>query len=449
MVTASSPFGIDFLPDPESAVQTKAMGQDAVASESFAPRLILGFGLLLAILAGVAWLVLTQSKRMANSFDQILNNHSFAAGLAAQAIHDSEANNIIASRITAADNTGAAESLRASLEASSQNVDRLIGKLSQTMDCDEERALLKAVLDSRARYQDNRARALAFLFKNPGSMAGRLDLFRQLQPFMVDYQLAWNELLQFELNQTGREAREAKASNQRSVSRMFTLLALAVLAASMVAILTSQGLTRASAARQAAQLALRRTNGDLERRVGERTRELAESTALLDATVGSTGDGILVVGLDGKRLLQNRRTAELWAIPPSVLENSDPRAQAQFIVGATANPQEFQDKLNYYYSHPLEKGVDEIELKDGTILERITGPVFAGNGRNYGRIWTFRDITQRKGMERAVQQTNESFMLFLNMRGMPKPFSIAPDALSMPTGRPARDCSTRVRNFCA
>jgi PAS domain S-box-containing protein len=50
----------------------------------------------------------------------------------------------------------------------------------------------------------------------------------------------------------------------------------------------------------------------------------------------------------------------------------------------------------HYYAHPEEKGQDEVRLKDGTILDRITAPVLDQEGRNYGRIWTFRDVTQRK-----------------------------------------------------
>ena len=45
------------------------------------------------------------------------------------------------------------------------------------------------------------------------------------------------------------------------------------------------------------------------------------------------------------------------------------------------------------------KQADEIELTDGTILDRYSAPVLGSDGQYYGRIWSFRDITKRKHAE--------------------------------------------------
>src|SRR5208337_1871544 len=45
----------------------------------------------------------------------------------------------------------------------------------------------------------------------------------------------------------------------------------------------------------------------------------------------------------------------------------------------------------------------EIELKDGTILDRYSSPVVGKDGKHYGRIWTFRDITERKRTEEQLR----------------------------------------------
>jgi hypothetical protein len=39
---------------------------------------------------------------------------------------------------------------------------------------------------------------------------------------------------------------------------------------------------------------------------------------------------------------------------------------------------------------------DEVELANGTILDRYTAPVQSEKGQLYGRIWTFRDVTEQK-----------------------------------------------------
>ena len=69
----------------------------------------------------------------------------------------------------------------------------------------------------------------------------------------------------------------------------------------------------------------------------------------------------------------------------------------------------FLAKVRYLNSHLSEISRDEIELKDGTILDRYSSPVVDQRGKYYGRIWTFRDITSEKKTERALQTAEEKF----------------------------------------
>ncbi|MGA2248869.1 MAG: CHASE sensor domain-containing protein, partial [Verrucomicrobiota bacterium] len=148
---------------------------------------------------------------------------------------------------------------------------------------------------------------------------------------------------------------------------------------------------------------------NLERRVGERTQELAESLSVLNATLGSTADGIHVVNPQGKIIFQNRRTAEFWKIPPAIAESDDDNAQIRYVMNATTDPARFAEQVAYYYAHPNEKGQDEVQLKDGTMMERITAPVLDREGRCYGRIWTFRDVTQNRKYEAALRESQARF----------------------------------------
>ncbi|MBI3784599.1 MAG: response regulator [Deltaproteobacteria bacterium] len=136
--------------------------------------------------------------------------------------------------------------------------------------------------------------------------------------------------------------------------------------------------------------------------------ELHWKTAFLQAQVNSSIDGILVVDKQGRRILQNQRVADLFEIPPSVLGNPDDEAQLSWVMDRTKTPVAFIEKVRRLYSHPNETSRDEIELKDGKVLDRYTAPAIGEDGEYYGRIWTFRDITERKSLEAQLRDAKEA-----------------------------------------
>jgi hypothetical protein len=69
------------------------------------------------------------------------------------------------------------------------------------------------------------------------------------------------------------------------------------------------------------------------------------------------------------------------------------------------SPGKLAEKIAYLRSHPGETSRDEVELVDGTVLDRYSAPVLDAAGNNLGRIWTFRDITARKRAENALLES--------------------------------------------
>jgi signal transduction histidine kinase/FixJ family two-component response regulator len=135
--------------------------------------------------------------------------------------------------------------------------------------------------------------------------------------------------------------------------------------------------------------------------------ELRWKTALLEAQMESSIDGVLVVDSQGRKLIQNRRMNELWKIPPAISEDKNDAAQLVFCTNQTKAPKHFLEKVSFLYAHPDESSRDEIELLDGTILDRYSSPVRDQAGKHYGRIWSFRDITQRRKLEQQFQQAQK------------------------------------------
>jgi PAS domain S-box-containing protein len=142
--------------------------------------------------------------------------------------------------------------------------------------------------------------------------------------------------------------------------------------------------------------------------------ELAWKTAFLEAQVSASIDGILVVDQQGRKILQNQRVAEIFKIPRHIADDKDDSAQLEWVTSVAANPEAFVARVRHLFAHRDEIGRDEVELKDGTVLDRYSSPVIGGDGQYYGRIWTFRDITERRKDATALLESKRFLQSTLN-----------------------------------
>lgn len=149
---------------------------------------------------------------------------------------------------------------------------------------------------------------------------------------------------------------------------------------------------------------------------------LKSSLSLLQASLEATADGILIVNSAGNITRWNQKFAELWKLPQEIFSPTAAGASVhnevnilvmKQILSQLSNPELFLEKVNNLYAQPEERSVDQIEFLDGRIFECYSQPQRI-DAQIVGRVWSFRDITERKKIMESLTASETRFRLLAN-----------------------------------
>ena len=143
-----------------------------------------------------------------------------------------------------------------------------------------------------------------------------------------------------------------------------------------------------------------------DRSAEQRAEEEREALlAELQATLEATADGILVTDLGGRIRAFNHRFAEIWGMPPDMLQQRDDVAVQAWMARSVSDDGEgpgYESRLRALLQATLVSASDRLQLHSGQVLDRVTRPLHHG-GRPQGRVWSFRDLTERIAAEEKVE----------------------------------------------
>jgi PAS domain S-box-containing protein len=135
------------------------------------------------------------------------------------------------------------------------------------------------------------------------------------------------------------------------------------------------------------------------RKVSDTT--LKKTLSLLNASLESTADGILVIDQQDRITGYNQNFMDMWSIPRGLLESGENETVMKHVLPQLKNPEEFLASIQELHAHPARESFDMIEFNDERIFERYSKPQKIGDSI-VGRVWSYRDVTDRKHAEEKL-----------------------------------------------
>lgn len=145
----------------------------------------------------------------------------------------------------------------------------------------------------------------------------------------------------------------------------------------------------------------REYTSSLEQQVKERTQSLQESLSVTRGTLESAADAIIVVNKENGIIDYNNNLVQMFNIPESILETTDSNLLFEYLAAQFDNSDDFLKMMREISEQTNVVKIGKLKCNDSRFFEHYTQP-YKLEDAVAGRIWSFRDITQRAILEERM-----------------------------------------------
>ena len=142
-----------------------------------------------------------------------------------------------------------------------------------------------------------------------------------------------------------------------------------------------------------------------ETKLHEATERAAQQAASIEAILGSIHDGLFVVDALGRLMYANDRFWQMWDLSRVVPAGIDERGLVDELVTRVDAKNAERVLALARDTETTAESVD-LRLKTGGVLTLVTAPLIRSQ-QVVGRVWTFRDVTERAKAEHERRQMEE------------------------------------------
>jgi PAS domain S-box-containing protein len=123
---------------------------------------------------------------------------------------------------------------------------------------------------------------------------------------------------------------------------------------------------------------------------------------ILQSELELSKSGISVINEQDSLVYWNRRFREIWSLEEEDITGKSQKTVAKNVIDQLENPTKFMEIYSKANSNHKYQGTDIIRFKNGKTIERKT-LALEKDGKYYGRIWFFTDITEQKQREEEME----------------------------------------------